>query len=76
MTLTLGDLDLQMTLTLVAILMPYISHKQKSFLPNDLAFDPMTLVLKLDPDMVRIYHHTKNEASMSKHSNIQPVQPD
>ena len=30
----------------------------------------MTLVLKLDLDMVRMYHHTKCEVSMSRHSKI------
>ena len=24
----------------------------------------MTLILKLDPDIVKMYHHTKNEVSM------------
>ena len=31
----------------------------------DLDIDPITLVLKLDPDMVKMLHHTKNEVSMS-----------
>ena len=30
----------------------------------------MTLLLKLDLDMVKMYHHTKNEVSMSKHSKV------
>ena len=30
----------------------------------------MTLVLKLDLDMVKMYHHTKNEVSMSRHSKV------
>ena len=30
----------------------------------------MTLVVKLDSDMVKILYHTKNEVSMSKHSEI------
>ena len=30
----------------------------------------MTLVLKLDLDMVKILYHTKNEVSMSKHSKV------
>ena len=33
--------------------------QNSSFHQNDLDFDPMTLVLKLDLDMVRMYHHTK-----------------
>ena len=28
----------------------------------------MTLILKLDLDMVKMSHHTKNEVSMSRHS--------
>ena len=30
----------------------------------------MTLILKLDLDMVKMYHHTKNEVSMSSHSKV------
>ena len=30
----------------------------------------MTLVLKLDLDMVKMSHHTKNEFSMSRHSKV------
>ena len=30
----------------------------------------MTLILKLDLDMVMMYHHTKNEVSMSGHSKV------
>ena len=30
----------------------------------------MTLVLKLDLDMIKILYHTKNEVSMSKHSKV------
>ena len=30
----------------------------------------MTLILKLDLDMVKMYHHTKTEVSMSKHSKV------
>ena len=30
----------------------------------------MTLTLKLDLDMVKMYHHTKNEVSMSRHSKV------
>ena len=30
----------------------------------------MTLVLKLDLDMVKILYHTKTEVSMSKHSKV------
>ena len=30
----------------------------------------MTLILKLDLDMVKMYHHTKNEISMSTGSKV------
>ena len=30
----------------------------------------MTLILKLDLDMIKMYHHTKNEVSMSRHSKV------
>ena len=30
----------------------------------------MTLILKFDLDMVKMYHHTKNEVSMSRHSKV------
>ena len=32
--------------------------------------DPMTLILKLDLDMVRMYYHTKNEVSMLTTSKV------
>ena len=32
----------------------------------------MTLILKLDLDMVKMYHHTKNEVSMSTGSKVIP----
>ena len=37
---------------------------------SDLDFDPMTLVLKLDLDMVKMYHHRRNEVSMSRYSKV------
>ena len=30
----------------------------------------MALTLKLDLDIVKMYHHTKNEVSMSRHSKV------
>ena len=30
----------------------------------------MTLILKLNLDMVKMYHHTKNKVSMSRHSKF------
>ena len=38
------------------------------FNQSDPDFDLM--VLKLDLDMVKMYHHTKNEVSMSRHSKV------
>ena len=35
-----------------------------------LDLDPMTLILKLDLDIVKMFHHTKNEVSMSRHSEV------
>ena len=35
-----------------------------------LKFDPMTLVLKLHLVIVKMYLHTKNEVSMSRHSKV------
>ena len=32
--------------------------------------DPMTLVLKLDLDIVKMYYHTKNNVSMSRHPKV------
>ena len=30
----------------------------------------MNLVLKLDLDMIKMYHHTENEVSMSRHLKV------
>ena len=30
----------------------------------------MTLVLKFDQDIVKMYNHTKNQVSMSRHSKV------
>ena len=37
---------------------------------DDLDLDPMTLILNLDLDIVKMYHHTKNEVSMSTASKV------
>ena len=42
------------------------NSQNSQFYKNDLGLDPMTLVLKLDLDIIKMYHHTKNEVSMSK----------
>ena len=46
------------------------SSQNNQFYKSDLDLDHMTLILKLDLDMVKMYHHTKNQPSMSKHSKI------
>ena len=39
-----------------------VSNSQNSqFYKSDLNLDPVTLALKLNLDMVKMYHHTKNE---------------
>ena len=37
---------------------------------DDLDLGPMTLILELDLDIVKMYHHTKNEVSMSIGSKV------
>ena len=37
---------------------------------SDLDLHPMTLVLELDLDMVKMSYHTKNEVSVSRHSKV------
>ena len=46
--------------------------KQRNFGSNSQndQFSKVTLVLKLDLDMVKMYHHTKHEVSMSRHSKV------
>ena len=46
------------------------NSQDNQFYKTDLDLDPMTLVLKLDLDMVKMYHHTKNEVSMLRHSKV------
>ena len=36
----------------------------------DLVLDPMTMIIKLDLDNVKVYLHTKNEDSRVKHSKV------
>ena len=54
-----------MTFTLMIVFMPYVGVQQ-SFYQSNLDLDPKTLIFKLDLDMVKIYHHTKNKVSMVK----------
>ena len=45
------------------------SHN-KHFYQSNLELYPITLVLELDLNMVKMLHHTKNEVSMSKHTKV------
>ena len=40
----------------------------------DLGLDPITLILKLDLDMIQMYHHTENEVSRLNASKVIPEQ--
>ena len=54
------DLDLEL-----------VSNSPRSpFYQSDLDLDPMTLILKVDLDVVKMYHHTKIEVSMSRYSKV------
>ena len=47
-------------------------YSQKtSFYQYDLDLDPMTCILNLKLDMVKMFHHTKDEVSILKHSKLQ-----
>ena len=46
------------------------NSQNKHFYQSDLDHHPMTLIPKLDLDMVKILYHTKNEVSVSKHSKV------
>ena len=46
------------------------NSQNNQFDENDLDLYPMTLVLKLDLDIVKMSHHTKNEVFMSRHSEV------
>ena len=46
------------------------NSQNDQFYKSDVDLGPMTLVLKLDLDMVKMSHYTKNEVSMSGHSKV------
>ena len=46
------------------------NSQNNQFYQSDLDLHSMTLVLKLDLDIVNMSHHTRNEVSMSRHSNV------
>ena len=51
--------------------MNLVSNNQNYlFCKIDLDLEPMTLGLKLNLDIVKMYHHVKNEVSMSRHSKV------
>ena len=73
MTLTSDDLDLDDHINTISWLLQknLVSNSQNNqFCKSDLELDPMALVLKIDLDRVKMYHHTKKEVSMSRHSKI------
>ena len=48
-----------------------VSNSQNNkFYKSDLDCDLMTLVLKFDLDVVKMYLHSKNEVSISRHSKV------
>ena len=52
-----------------------VSHSQNSpFYQNDIDLDPMTLILKLDLDKVKMYHHAKIKSVGQCIQKILPVQ--
>ena len=77
MTLTFNDLDLHIDHDHVysSDILEHSywqrnSPKLYKFYCCDLELDPMTLILKLDPDIMKMYCHTKNEVSRSRHSKV------
>ena len=65
----MNDLELQMTLTWVTILLAITNKfgvKKAEWHVYQCDFDLITLVLKLNLDTVKMYHHTKNKASRSR----------
>ena len=46
------------------------SQKIEFFLSCDLDLDPMTLICKLDLDIMELYLHAKNHVPSSKHSKV------
>ena len=74
------DLDVTFTLIcdldLINDLWPHTKDEEVEisktiiFFSYDLDFDPITLILKLDLDMIKIYLHTKNEVSISSGSKV------
>ena len=64
-----------MTLTLMIILISWqknaVSDSQNNqFYKIDLDLDPMKLIPKLDLDIVKTHHRTKNEVSMLRHLKV------
>ena len=53
-----------------------LNNQNNKFYQSDLDLHPMTLVLKLDPDIVKMSHHTNKEVSMSRHSKVTDTQTD
>ena len=66
------DLDLQVTLTFMYVLVEYkhIQFKVRKNMFYSFNLDPMTLVLKLDLDLVKMYLHTKNVVASYSGSKV------
>ena len=47
-----------------------VQQSKKPFYQSDLDLKPMTLILKLDLDMVKMSHHIKNEFSILRHLKV------
>ena len=61
-----------MTFTLMTKLVSKIDRSKQIWCPTvqKAHKTKMTLILKLDLDVVKMYHHTKNEVFMSRHSKV------
>ena len=59
-------------MTLMTTSVPQAGHSKQIWCPTvqeaNFARVTLTLTLKLDLDMVKMYHHTKNEVSMPRYS--------
>ena len=68
-----NDLDLEVHINILSWLQQKnlgSNSQNDQFNKNDLDLGSMALVLKLDLDMVKMSHHTKDEVSMSRHSKV------
>ena len=72
--MTSSDLDLQMTLTFKHVLVEYkhiqLKVRENMFYSFDIDLDSVTLVLKPDLDMIKMYLQTNNEVPSYSSSNV------